>query len=176
MGSATYPVLGVKLPDYRTSASGEIMYARGGAVALGDVKLVSFHGSDAAVDGTKLNRTTDSALANVEPVAAGTNNVNLIFGFYRVCTETAGIVDDGSGHFAGDTRCIVKCKVTHGGGAVIQGTPLVPVAAQVHLAVADLTSPARTKVVALLAKDTTMAAGVNVVDVIFDGDIGFGQN
>lgn len=178
MGSATYPVLGVKLPDYRSNTGGELMYVRGGAAALGDVKMVSLHPSApvAEVAATKIRGTSDSALANVEPAVAGTANVNFIFGFFRVCTETAGVVDDGRGHFAGEQRCIVKCKVTHAGGTLIQGTPLVPVTTEVHLAEIVVGSPVRTKVVAIVAETVTMSAGVNVIDVIFDGDNGFGQN
>lgn len=176
MGSATYPVLGSKYEDMRNRDGGEIMYVRGGAAARGDVKMAWPFQTDAAIDDDEFSGSTDSLMSNVEPVAAGTSDINLRFGTFRVCNQASGIVDDGKGYWLGKNRVLCKCKVNiASGGTIVAGTPFVPTAAQVYLSEADLTQDG-VKVVAMLAYDQVLATGVNLAVVVFDGDLGFGPN
>jgi hypothetical protein len=108
-------------------------------------------------------------------VAAGTSNVNLRLADFRVCNETAGVVDDKQGAFLGETRCFARVKVTTAGGSFATGTPFVATDAQVHLTQASL-AVNNFKIVAILAGTQTLAAGVDIAEVIFDGVHGFGPN
>lgn len=177
MGSATYPVLGVKTPDMRNRKNhGEWMYARAGTVAYGDVKYAGLLLVDAAVDDEKLNGSADSLLANVEDVpAAGTADITLRMGQFRVCNSENGVVDDGQGQFIGAEDVICWVKVTTAGGAIAAGTPFTATASQVYLTAADLGLDGW-KIVAQVAYDQTLAAGVALCAMKFNGDKGLGWN
>lgn len=173
-GSATYPVLGTKLPDCRFNGSGEMLYTRGGAVAKGDIMLINPFTTDAAVDSTKYAGTPDAWTANVTPVETTNHTMALSVGKFRVAN--AAIADDAQGPYLGERRCIAIVRVSAGGPSTWSaGTELIAVSGQPYLALAS-TGVGGEKIVAKLTKDQAVVlSGGNMLEVEFDGENGHGQ-